>query len=262
MSLPEDTSKKLPAGAPGSPKANGTGMNGSPILRSREYLQIYGSQQSDSDSEKDEPTVHRSSPESFASDASSIYHKHTLTYISTSTPLESNTFSIVRRAIIRTLSCEQLPRGLTAGQLSFGDPINGYAIAYKFRISDPHARGGHRKYALLALASNERRACQATAFIWTRFQHIAAGIMARTEHAIQQSKGIGADGDENSTSNVMPISSFLTGRMTDPDGYPRNGGARPRPRGLPDIVGDEKFFAELHLDFICLLRDLRWRFGA
>ena len=262
MTLPEDTSKKLPAGAPGSPKADGTGMNGSPILRSRESLQIYGSQQSDSETEDEEPTILQSSPESFASDTSSNYHKHTLTYMSTSSPLDPNTYSIVRRAIIRTLSCEQLPRGLTAGELSFGDPVNGYTIAYKFRLSDPHARGGHRKYALLALASNERRACQATTFIWARFQQIAASLVARTEQALQQSKSIGISNDENSKSNILPISSFLTGRVTDPDGFPRSGGARPNARGLPDIVRDEKFFAELHLDFIGLLRDLRWRFGG
>ena len=262
MTLPEDTSKKLPAGAPGSPKADGMGMNGSPILRSRESLQIYGSQQSDSDTEDEEPTAVQSSPESFASDASSSYHKHTLTYISTSSPLDPNTYSIVRRAIIRTLSCEQLPRGLTAGELSFGDPVNGYTIAYKFRLSDPHARGGHRKYALIALASNERRACQATTFIWSCFQQIAAKLVARTEQGLQQSKVVEPNHDENVKSNILPASSFLTGRITDPDGYPRSGGARPKARGLPEIIGEEKFFAELHLDFIGLLRDLRWRFGG
>ena len=260
MSLPEDMSKKLPVGAPGSPKADGMGMNGSPILRSREALQILEDQDSDSEID-DEPTLERSSPESVVSDASSFTHKHILTYISTSSPVDPNTYSLVRRAIIRTLSCEQLPRGITAGGLSFGDPVNGYTVAYKFRLPDPHARGGHRKYALLALACNERRTRQATTFIWNRFQHIAASIIARIDRNSRRGSRSMDPSEEDPRTTIFPISSFLTGRMTDPDGYPRNGGARPKARGLPDMVGDEKLFAELHLDFIALLRDLRWRFG-
>ena len=265
LSLPADTAKRLPAGAPGSPKADGMGRNGSPVLRSRESLQIFDdSQESDSDTEDDEANIQiqRSTPGSFASDTSSLYHKHTLTYISTSTPLNPSTYSIVRRATIHALSREQIPRGQTAGKLSFGDSVNGYTTAYKFRVSDPYARGGYRRYALLALCNNERRHYQATAFIFTRFQYVAASIVARTEEKTQQDKGPGERGDENSKSNLMPVSSFLTGRVTDPDGFPRHGGARQKARGLTEMVGDEKLFAELHLDFIGLLRDLRWRFDG
>lgn len=262
--VPEDTSRRLPAGAPGSPRAGGIGRNGSPVLRSRESLQVYGNSQDDSDSDEEPAIPPQSSPESFASDTStSSYHKHTLTYISTSSPVDPTTYSIVRNATVRALSCEMLPRGITAGELSFGDPVNGYTIAYKFRLPDPHARGGYRRYALLALAGNERQACQATTMIWTRFQHIAADVMARTEHAIKQSRGTEDSGDEDAKSSLMPVSSFLTGRMTDPDGFPRqHGGIRPKARGLTEMVADEKFFAELHVHFISLLRDLRWRFGG
>lgn len=273
LSLPSDTSSRLPAGAPGSPKANGIGVNGSPILRSRESLQIRSSSNASSDADtddEDEQRLHQlnqqqhSSPDSFTSSTStsSFFHKHTLTYISTSSPLDPPTYSTVRRATIHTMSREQLPRGQTAGQLAFGDPVNGYTIAYKFRLSDPHARGGHRKYALMALVGDERRACQATTFIWARFQYIAASIIDRTEEKAQLDKGPGQRGDENVKGSAMPVASFLTGRMTDPDGFLRHGGARQKARGLGDMVGDEKFFAELHLDFIGLLRDLRWRFGG
>jgi len=263
--IPEETWKKLPAGAPGSPKADGIGRNGSAVLRSRESLQVYG-QQYDSDTDE-EPAVHQqSSPESFASDTSaSSLHRHTLTYISTSSPTDPTTYPIVRHAILRTLSGEVLPSGTTAGGLSFGDSVNGYTIAYKFQLPDKHARGGHRDYALLAVASNERRACQATALIWTQFQHIAADIMARRERTIQKSKAAEDSGDENSQSGLLSVSSFLTGRTTDPDGFPRyNGGGRAKAHrlNLTEMVGGDKFFAELHLHFITLMRDLRWRFGG
>lgn len=264
MSLPEETFKKLPAGAPGSPRANGIGRNGSPILRSKESLQIYGNQQTDSDTDED-PIPLQPSPESLASDTSaSYYHKHTLTYLSTSSPPDPSTYSIVRQAAIQTLSREQLPLKQTAGEVFFGDPINGWVIAYKFRLPDPHARGGHRKYALLALTSRESRATQATAFVWARFQQIAAGMMARTEQVIEQNnRGFESREEISKSEYALPVHSFLTGRMMDPDGYPRHGGgARMRARGLTEMVGDENFFAQLHLDFIGMLRDLRYRYGG
>ena len=264
ISIPESTSRKLPVGAPGSPKADGKGKNGSPILRSREALQVYGSQQFDSDTE-DEVNVQQSSPESFASGTSaSFFHKHDLIYISRHSPHDPNAFPMVRRATIHTLSFEQLPRGMTAGELSFGDPVNGQTIAYKFRLSDPHARGGNRQYALLAHAGHDqRRAWQVTTAIWTRFRRIAASIMAKNEKTIERSRGSSDDGENILKSGFMPVSSFLTGRTYDPDGYPRNhGGTKMRARGLTEMIGDERFFADLHLDFIGLLRDLRWRFGG
>ena len=185
-----------------------------------------------------------------------------MTYISTSSPVDPTTYSTVRNATVRTLSCELLPRGMTAGELSFGDPINGYTIAYKFRLPDQYARGGYRQYALLALASSERCACQATTLVWNRFQHIAADIMARTEQVILSAQTPVESNEEDSTLNMMPVSSFLTARVVDPDGFPRHSGAKPRARPLTEMVGDEKFFAELHVHFISLLKDLRWRFGG
>ena len=262
ISLPEEISSKLPPGAPGSPKADGCGRNGSPILRFRESLQIYRDQQNDSDSEDDREAPVRlnqlSSPESFASDTSgSFYHKHTLSYISTSSPTDPNTYSIIRRAAIRTLSGEQLPRGQTAGEIFYGTPPEGWTIAYIFRLSDPYARGGYRKYALIALASSETRAYQVMTFIWEHFRRIAENIITRTAEKMKENEGDGDDHEDVKKELRIPVSSFLTGRTTDPDGYPRQyGAARMRARGLTEMVGDDKFFAELHLEFVRMLREL------
>ena len=262
ISLPEEIASKLPPGAPGSPKSDGSGRNGSPILRFRESLQIYRDQTNDSDSDEDHGRPMRlnqhCSPESFASDTTgSFFHKHTLSYISTSSPTDPNTFSIIRRAAIRTLSGEQLPRGQTAGELFFGTPLDGWTIAYKFRLSDPHARGGYRKYALIALASSETRAYQVMTFIWEHFRRIAGNIMTRTAQKIKENQGDKDDQEDGTKEHRIPVSSFLTGRTTDPDGYPRQyGAARMRARGLTEMVGDDRFFAELHLEFVGMLREL------
>ena len=268
ISLPEEISRKIPPGAPGSPKADGSGRNGSPILRFKESLQIYRDQQNDSDSEEDRGGPIRlnqqCSPDSFASDTSaSFFHKHTLSYISTSSPTDPNTFSIIRRAAIRTLSGEQLPRGQTAGELFFGTPLDGWTIAYKFRLSDPYARGGYRKYAFIALASSETRAYQVMTFIWEHFRRIAGNIMLRTAQKIKENEGDKGHQEDVTKEHRIPVSSFLTGRTTDPDGYPRQyGAARMRARGLTEMVGDDKFFAELHLEFVGMLRELMGGYGG
>lgn len=261
ISIPDTIRSKLPTGAPGSPKPDGSGRNGSPVLRSKEAVHACGSQHSDCSTDEDLNPYH-SSPESFASDTSaSACHTHTLEFVTTSKPMKPNTYSLLRRASIRTLSCEQLPRGLTAGKIFFGDPVAGYIVAYKFRLTDPYARGRQRHYALLALTGHDPgRAFKTTPIIWRAFERIASNILACTDKAIQTGKSTTAGASEKQ--KPPPISSFLTQRTMDPDGFPRRGGTAMRPRGLAEMVGNDLFFAELHRSFVALLQCLGRQFGG
>lgn len=258
MSIPEDIRSKLPSGAPGSPEPNGKSKNRSPVLRSREAVHACGSEHSDSGTDED-LSPHQSSPETWASDTSMpSCHTHTLEFVTTSKPMKPNTYSILRRASIRTLSCEQLPRGLTAGRLFFGDPVAGYVIAYKFRLTDAYARGRQRHYALLALAGYDPgRAFKATSTIWRSFERIATSIINNNEKAQRNEQP-----PTNDKQKAAPISSFLTQRTMDPDGFPRRGGATMRPRGLAEMVGNDLFFAELHRSFVALLQGLGRQLGG
>ena len=262
ISLPQETLSQLPVWAPGSPKKNGNGRNGSPVLRTTEKVVAHWSQQSGSEAD-DDLKVDPSSPASYASDTSrSSSHPHEFIYRTTSSPIDPNTYAILRRATIRTLSCEQLPRGLTSGALSFGDPIHGYTIAYKFRLPDPYARGCHRYYALLALAGQDPgRMYQATSIVWRAFRRIAAGIMTRTERVIVEGQTV--ESGREGRKVPMPVSSFLTGRTVDPDGYPRrSGGSHMRARGLAEMVGDDLIFAHVHGEFTFLLQNLGRQLGG
>lgn len=262
ISIPPSITSRLPAGAPGSPREDGVGRNGSPVLRTREAIYACGSQSSDSDSE-DDTHYHKASSTSFDSSASiPSCHTHTLSYITTSSPLEPGTYSLLRRACIRTLSCEQLPHGLTAGRLSFGDPTAGHVIAYKFRLRDPHARGCQRYYALLALAGRDYSCVpKASTTIWSAFEWIAAGIIDAAEQVAAHAKA--ANEDARGKRTFTPVSSFLTGRALDPDGYPRrNSAATVRAKGLAELVGDDMFFAHLHGDFVGLLHALGQELGG
>ncbi|KAL8828008.1 MAG: hypothetical protein Q9191_002845 [Dirinaria sp. TL-2023a] len=258
MSIPEKIRSKLPSGAPGSPGPNGKSKDSSPVLRSREAVHACGSDHSDSGTDED-LSPHQSSPDTWASDTSmSSCHTHTLEFVTTSKPMRPNTYSILRRASIRTLSCEQLPRGLTAGRLFFGDPVAGYVIAYKFRLTDAYARGRQRHYALLALAGYDPgRAFKATSTIWRSFERIATRIIHNSEKTQRNSQS-----PTNEKQKAVPISSFLTQRTMDPDGFPRRGGAVMRPRGLAEIVGNDLFFAELHRSFVGLLQCLGRQLGG
>lgn len=182
-------------------------------------------------------------------------HSHILEYVSSANPAEPEVFSSLRRATVRTLSGEQLPRGHTSGPLWFGDSITGYTIAYIFRLEDEFARGGCRYYALLALAgSDTQRAFEACTLVWSLFEEIVT-------HIVQMASGVKVhdmfDRDSAERSYITRPSSVLTtGRMSDSDGLIRRGPTRFRPNGLAELLNNDNFFCELHMIFTRMLQSL------
>ncbi|KAI9834198.1 MAG: hypothetical protein M1819_003036 [Sarea resinae] len=288
MSLPKGVSEQLPHGAPGSPTKDGKGRNGSPILRSREAFLAPSIPTDWSDhippsdgpprplSRGEDDTTTTTSNHFDLNDASRTStppptppqpHTHTLTYLTTRHPPSQKAYSLLRRSCIRTLSCENLPRGTPAGPLAFGDPIAGYTIAFIFRLPDPRARGRRRSYALLALGGRDgRRVFRASTEITKAFASIAAQIVAMAEQAVEK-ENTKRDGSHSRATtsgagrDITPVSSFLSGRTVDPDGYPRRAG-EVRAKGLAELVGKEDFFVDLHVQFVQLLARLGREFGG
>lgn len=64
------------------------------------------------------------------------------------------------------------------------------------------------------------------------------------------------------TRNITPVSSFLSAKKVDPDGYPRVTRDVMRAKSLCEIVGMENFFVELHARFCGLLHQLIKEFGS
>jgi len=58
------------------------------------------------------------------------------------------------------------------------------------------------------------------------------------------------------TKNITPVSSFLSAKKVDPDGYPRTSREIMRARPLSEIVGRENIFGELHASFSSILSRL------
>lgn len=63
------------------------------------------------------------------------------------------------------------------------------------------------------------------------------------------------------TRNITPVSSFLTAKKVDPDGFPRVSRDLMKAKSLVEIVGQENFFVELHTLFCGLLHSLIKQYG-
>ncbi|KAJ9647128.1 hypothetical protein H2199_002114 [Coniosporium tulheliwenetii] len=291
--VPRNVSDRLPAGAPGSPSKDGRSRNGSPVLRTSQAVLAH-SKETESDNDSDgivetvdveqplrSPAFPPSPPSTTTSSppsplfVSQTPHTHTLTYITTRQPTSASAYSLLRRSCIRTLSCEMLPRGSPSGPLVFGDPVAGYTIAYIFRLPDPRARGKLRTYALIALGGRDSwRVGKAMVKVTEIFESVASKIIAMADrlfgfHNVQpeqshvaREKGVSPTQSSPVTRTITPVSSFLSAKKVDPDGYPRVSREVMRAKGLAEIVGKDDFFVELHATFCMLLSGLIKEFGS
>ncbi|KFZ07594.1 hypothetical protein V501_06302, partial [Pseudogymnoascus sp. VKM F-4519 (FW-2642)] len=251
----------------------------SPILRTRKPFALVSSASSTpkhSPSDSDEPDApagpalsrrRRSIPRSVASAGDSQKHTHYLDYTSSHDPSSATTFSLLRAACLRTLSCETLPPSSptpqpAGGPLFFGDPLAGYTTAFLFRIPDPWARGRRRVYAFLCLSVlSERKAMRVFGFLAGAFRELAGWIQGLAEAGNSESgiaegideEGGGGGGAGNRGREGEPRirSSFLGSR-----GDERGRGVRAR--GLAEVVGKPDFFIELHVRFVALAAQLRF----
>ena len=311
--VPKKVSAKLPEGAPGSPAKDGRGRNGSPVLRTSHNFPVRGSGASDdlsSSASSDASDTEQS--KSFDSNGSQMFpdsvpaspmytrgmHTHTLSYVSTSQPQSPESYSLLRRTCLRTLSTERLPMGKAAGPVFFGDSYAGYTIAYMFRLRDPRARGAMREYALIAMAGRDGlRATKAMVKITEVFEQIANRIVALADKVLERDSqnavpsrpitalpvttpplGTSASSmpvfqtspqkdrplsvaSSPATRNITPVSSFLSAKKVDPDGYPRISSEVMKAKNLVEIVGQEDFFVWLHGIFCGLLHSLINQYG-
>lgn len=171
------------------------------------------------DSSSSSPGLSRVPSCSAFSYAPSNTHPHRLDFVTTRQPNFPSAYSLLRRSCIRTLSCENLPRGSASGSLFFGDPIAGYTIAYVFRLADPRARGRRRTYALIALGGRDGwKVSQVLVAITRAFERIAGWIVSMADRVLEWEAAVAARASsasmmESSTSapvhsaaSAMPVS--------------------------------------------------------
>ncbi|KAF1988242.1 hypothetical protein K402DRAFT_31669 [Aulographum hederae CBS 113979] len=244
--IPKELSDKLPEGAPGSPRKEGKGRNGSPVMRSTQTVLVLGSA-TDTDDE-DEPlpaqepaSVQKQSslPTSNCSTSPSVVdsatssppwiprnrHLHTLRYVTTRQPASPSTYSLLRRSCLRTLSGEKLPKNGSSGPISFGDPIAGYTTTYVFRIADPRAaRGRWRKYALIALSGRSGlRAARTLVKITESFEAMSQQIIAMAQEELERESSVSSASSRPSTGQLStpPFGSMAPPPVPTTPGSPR-----------------------------------------
>lgn len=310
---------RLPAGAPGSPAKDGKGRNGSPVLRTTQKVLVRGhttpslehattppSSQTSPQNSYEERDVfaqkgdrrQQISSSTLSSSTNSDYsspsrsgakgtHAHNLTYVSLRQPSSPTVYSLLRRAVLRTLSCESLPRGSSAGSMMFGDNMSGYTIAYLFRLPDPRARGSWRKYALLCLGPRDSwRVSSAMVQITQTFEKIAASIVAMADrvlarevyglsnnappfapatpldpipaipHRTSATQKASSPLDKSVAKVPTDVSSFLRAKRVDSDGHPLSKREAMEAKSLSELVGRDDFFIELHTSFCKILSGL------
>lgn len=179
----------------------------------------------------------------------------------------------------------------------FGDPVAGNTIAYIFRLQDPRSRGARRTYALIAMTGrNDHRAPKAFVPILEVFERTANRIVAMANNTLERENMASYNAvrppaaltatspidtsepsipssfkpppNENAASvasppsrNITPVSSFLSAKRLDPDGFPRVSRDVMKAKSLNEIVGQDTFFLELHTLFCNLLHSLIMQYG-
>jgi hypothetical protein len=180
----------------------------------------------------------------------------------------------------------------------FGDSHAGYTIAYVFRLQDPRSRGAKRTYALICMAGRDGlRATRAMVKVTETFEFIANWIIYHAEKVLERENAASAVPSRPATAipttpplgtstsslpgfpssqkerhlssgasspamrNITPVSSFLSAKRLDPDGFPRVSRDLMKAKSLIEIVGIENFFVDLHGHFCSLLHGLINQFG-
>ncbi|EPX72537.1 vesicle coat protein [Schizosaccharomyces octosporus yFS286] len=99
-----------------------------------------------------------------------------IVYISSQYPRNQNRYSVLRRLMVRCLSCEYSVSSDISESMSnplfFGDQENGYVIAQSFSLHDSHARGGLRRYAFVALSKSDHELINRYSFIVEKFSQM------------------------------------------------------------------------------------------
>lgn len=121
---------------------------------------------------------------------------------------------------------------------------------------------GGSSAAAMSISMASSSSASATGAIPTRQGHRASASMSAVQSAAAAAAAAAAG--PYAPRNMTPVSSFLSAKMVDPDGYPRSSFASgaaglaniPKTRSLAEIVGDEFFFVRLHAEFCGLMGEL------
>lgn len=165
----------------------------------------------------------RNSPSSLASGPSP-------SYVSTRYPPSQKVYTSLMKLVMKCLSVETVAD--SQKPLFFGDGTNGFCLSKVFGIPDAHARGGERKYALLAVCDSEKHLLQRWDIASTYITEMILLIQKLVNAHLEESKSHWGDNER----------------------YLRR--LKVAPRSLAELTNDNEIFVKFHLCGIEMLRDV------
>lgn len=163
-------------------------------------------------------------------------------YVSGQYPAMSQLYSIVRRACVRSLSCE-VCQG-RAGPMIFGDSWEGHVFSYTFFLPDRQARGLQRWYSIIIVTMDKVFLINSWSFLVKNCQIVIKDLQNKAQ------KKYDCEGPESS--GVSPTVSSLIGPGIDQ--FRRRRGLRHTFRSIAELTGEMDLYRHLHVYFSLLLK--------
>lgn len=138
-------------------------------------------------------------------------------YMSSQHPHTQQRYSTLKRLMVRCLSCEYSTLSEASDSMSnplfFGDQDNGYVISQSFSLRDPSARGGLRRYAIIATCPNQLDLILRYSFISEKFLHIVqflriSSFNTKNDYSSSRSKTTASSSNGTFASPSFNISSL------------------------------------------------------
>nr|XP_061813709.1 folliculin-like [Nerophis lumbriciformis]XP_061813718.1 folliculin-like [Nerophis lumbriciformis] len=160
-------------------------------------------------------------------------------FLSHQHPRQSQLFSVVRQACVRSLSCEVCPG--REGPIFFGDEQHGFVFSHTFFIKDSLARGFQRWYSIVVVAMDRIYLINSWPFL---LSHLRLTIQSLQSTALKV-----FDGEQG----VCPQRAARINSVFSPAVFPqqRSGNAA---RSLTSLTQHPNLWASLHSSFSWLLK--------
>uniref|UniRef100_A0A8C3AMM9 Folliculin n=1 Tax=Cyclopterus lumpus TaxID=8103 RepID=A0A8C3AMM9_CYCLU len=160
-------------------------------------------------------------------------------FLSHQHPRQSQLFSVVRQACVRSLSCEVCPG--REGPIFFGDEQHGFVFSHTFFIKDSLARGFQRWYSIVMVAMDRIYLINSWPFL---LRHLRLTIQSLQSTALKV-----FDNEQG----VCPQRAVRMNSVFSPAVFPhqRSGNAA---RSLTSLTQHPNLWASLHSSFSWLLK--------
>uniref|UniRef100_A0A1A8HJN6 Folliculin n=1 Tax=Nothobranchius korthausae TaxID=1143690 RepID=A0A1A8HJN6_9TELE len=160
-------------------------------------------------------------------------------YVSHQHPRQSQLFSVVRQACVRSLSCEVCPG--REGPIFFGDEQHGFVFSHTFFIKDSLARGFQRWYSIVVVAMDRIYLINSWPFL---LRHLKLTIQSLQSTALKVF---------DTEQGICPQRGLRMNSVFSPAVFPhqRSGNAA---RSLTSLTQHPNLWASLHCSFSWLLK--------